>query len=90
MVLNGFLCASAPGHHGLTSLSAIVFATTCYNHFARWHRTGVWDRLLEADGATIIVVALCHDVSRQQIYMWRSELKRKASLSLAGVFVSSR
>lgn len=27
------------------------------------------------DGATVTEVALRHDVSRQQIYMWRSELK---------------
>jgi transposase len=29
------------------------------------------------DGATVTEVALRHIVSRQQIYMWRSELKRK-------------
>ncbi|MGC0054048.1 IS66-like element accessory protein TnpA [Brucella pituitosa] len=32
------------------------------------------------DGATITEVALRHDLSRQQIYMWRSELKRKRLL----------
>ncbi|NKW80852.1 transposase [Ochrobactrum pecoris] len=32
------------------------------------------------DGATVTEVALRHDVSRQQIYMWRSELKRKGLL----------
>jgi len=32
------------------------------------------------DGATVTEVALRHDVSRQQIYMWRSELKRKELL----------
>ncbi|OYR08410.1 transposase [Brucella thiophenivorans] len=31
-------------------------------------------------GATVTEVALRHDVSRQQIYMWRSELKRKGLL----------
>lgn len=30
------------------------------------------------DGATITEVAPRHDVSRQQIYMWRSELKRRS------------
>lgn len=32
------------------------------------------------DGATVTEVALRHDVSRQQIYMWRSELKKKGLL----------
>lgn len=32
------------------------------------------------DGATVTEVSLRHDVSRQQIYMWRSELKRKGLL----------
>ncbi|WP_435655334.1 IS66-like element accessory protein TnpA [Brucella pituitosa] len=32
------------------------------------------------DGATVTEVALRHDVSRPQIYMWRSELKRKGLL----------
>ena len=32
------------------------------------------------DGATVTEVALRHDVSRQQIYMWRSELRRKGLL----------
>ena len=32
------------------------------------------------DGATVAEVALRHDVSRQQIYMWRSELRRKGLL----------
>ncbi|MBK0023879.1 transposase [Ochrobactrum sp. S46] len=32
------------------------------------------------DGATVTEVSLRHDVSRQQIYMWRSELKRKELL----------
>ncbi|MEL4073144.1 transposase [Ochrobactrum sp. GPK 3] len=32
------------------------------------------------DSATATEVALRHDVSRQQIYMWRSELKRKGLL----------
>lgn len=31
-------------------------------------------------GATVTEVALRHDVSRQQIYMWRSELKRNGLL----------
>ncbi|MEL4073306.1 transposase [Ochrobactrum sp. GPK 3] len=32
------------------------------------------------EGATVTEVALRHDVSRQQIYMWRSEWKRKRLL----------
>ncbi len=32
------------------------------------------------DGATVTEVSLRHDVSQQQIYMWRSELKRKGLL----------
>ena len=33
------------------------------------------------DGATVTEIALRHDVSRQQIYMWRSDLRRKGLLS---------
>ncbi|UWU25656.1 transposase (plasmid) [Rhizobium sp. CB3060] len=33
------------------------------------------------DGATITEVAQRHDVTRQQIYTWRSELKKKGLLS---------
>ena len=33
------------------------------------------------DGATITEVAQRHDLNRQQIYAWRSELKRKGLLS---------
>ncbi|HEY0218851.1 MAG TPA: transposase [Afipia sp.] len=32
-------------------------------------------------GATITEVAHCHDLTRQQIYAWRSELKKKGLLS---------
>ena len=32
------------------------------------------------DGATVTEIALRHDVSRQQIYMWRSDLRRKGLL----------
>lgn len=32
-------------------------------------------------GATITEVAHCHDVTRQQIYTWRGELKKKGLLS---------
>ncbi len=35
---------------------------------------------VEVDAATVTEIALRHDVSRQQIYMWRSALKRKALL----------
>ncbi|ASR07782.1 IS66 family insertion sequence hypothetical protein [Rhizobium leguminosarum bv. viciae] len=33
------------------------------------------------DGATVTEVALRHDVTRQQIYSWRSELKKQGLLS---------
>lgn len=33
------------------------------------------------DGATVTEVAQRHDVTRQQIYTWRSELKKKGQLS---------
>jgi len=33
------------------------------------------------DGATVTEVAQRHDVTRQQIYTWRSELKRQGLLS---------
>jgi transposase len=35
------------------------------------------------DGATITEVAHRHDITRQQIYAWRSELKKKGLLSAA-------
>ncbi|WP_313903846.1 transposase [Rhizobium leguminosarum] len=35
-------------------------------------------------GATITEVARRHDVTRQQIYTWRSELKKKGLLSTSG------
>lgn len=34
-----------------------------------------------ADGATVTQVAQRHDVTRQQIYSWRHEMKRKGLLS---------
>ncbi|MBD9641923.1 transposase [Ensifer sp. ENS07] len=33
------------------------------------------------DGATVTEVAQRHDVTRQQIYTWRGELKKKGQLS---------
>ncbi len=36
-------------------------------------------------GATVTEVAQRHDVTRQQIYTWRSELKKKGLLSHASV-----
>lgn len=40
-----------------------------------------------ADGATVTEVARRHDVTRQQIYAWRHELKKKGVLSPAPVFL---
>jgi transposase len=34
-------------------------------------------------GATITEIARLHDVTRQQIYAWRSELKKKGLLSVS-------
>jgi transposase len=33
------------------------------------------------DGASVTQVAQCHDITRQQIYTWRHELKKKGLLS---------
>ncbi|MCA1409433.1 transposase [Ensifer sp. IC3342] len=38
-------------------------------------------RSVGIDGATVTEVAHRHDVTRQQIYTWRSELKKKGLLS---------
>jgi transposase len=35
-------------------------ATTCYNRFARWRRSGVWDRIMDA-------LAAVHDAAVQMI-----------------------
>ncbi|NEK20671.1 transposase [Rhizobium leguminosarum] len=41
-------------------------------------------KLPKKAGATITEVARRHDVTRQQIYTWRSELKKKGLLSTSG------
>ncbi|WP_265975628.1 IS66-like element accessory protein TnpA [Brucella intermedia] len=52
----------------------------------RWRRWRDEEKLeivtsVGVSGATITEVAHRHDVSRQQIYTWRSELKKKGLLS---------
>ena len=39
------------------------------------------------DGATVTEVARRHDVTRQQIYAWRQELKKKGVLTPAPIFL---
>ncbi|MER8501735.1 transposase [Mesorhizobium sp. M0195] len=39
------------------------------------------------DGATVTEVAQWHDVTRQQIYTWRAELRRKGLLLPSAVFL---
>ncbi|KAA3508974.1 IS66 family insertion sequence hypothetical protein [Agrobacterium rosae] len=41
----------------------------------------LWVRMPPVAGATITQVAHRHDVTRQQIYTWRGELKKKGLLS---------
>ncbi|MGH0360592.1 transposase [Sinorhizobium meliloti] len=42
------------------------------------------------DGATVTEVAHRHDVSRQQIYAWRHELKKKGLLPSTKIFPTIR
>ena len=49
----------------------------------RWHDDQKLEIVMSVgiDGATVTEVAQRHDVTRQQIYTWRSELKKKGMLS---------
>lgn len=55
--------------------------TTCYNHFVRWRKAGVWDRLLAAvshafDGGLVMI-----DSSSIRVHQHGTTLKRGTQIA---------